>query len=57
MTDSVITEEEYDNLPDQTQRVFIFCNKCGFFYNVNIAKSCPACELEKIEREKVKGNV
>jgi uncharacterized OB-fold protein len=32
MKDAIITESEFDSLPPQTQILYLYCPKCGFFY-------------------------
>lgn len=43
MLKNILTEREYDRLPDQTQYCYWYCDKCGQYILRSYAKKC-ICE-------------
>ena len=40
----LITEEEFDNLPVQTQMHYLYCPDCGSFYQIKTSHVCSTSE-------------
>jgi len=42
----IITEEQYDNLPVQSQFVYNYCHKCGNYYLKNLSHVCSSKRIK-----------
>jgi uncharacterized OB-fold protein len=43
MLKPIITDDEFDKLPMETQLNYLWCRNCGVYYYYTKTKHCPKC--------------
>lgn len=41
----ILTEEEFDDLPEQSQKYYTYCPECGHYYRTTTGHLCEVDDL------------